>query len=334
MATLDDLEAALRTSFDRDTIGVYGDLLQAAGDLRGELIAIDLKLDDSGGDPDPAVARRRQQLVRKWLGGELPNGRVRYGFVELDATSADPIAQVRFAFGCPAAPYVRSIAIVGPPRLVQGAVALITAQERPNLVDVTIRQWSERDEPALDAATSKRFAVAIPNLGALELDGRRVMHDLAHANLRRLKISGWDAITTANPSLPALTDLDFAFYCHLGGHDRPPPGDFARALLGQLPQLANLDLSRNEPGYLDPYTLGGAASAVEFLRTAPIHAQLQAIRLPSLDESTQTMLRNLLPNLSALRRLSIARSPDGARAGKARDPVLAHGAAEIHFFDR
>ena len=39
---VEDLERALQSSWDRDHLAVYGDALQARGDPRGELIAIDL----------------------------------------------------------------------------------------------------------------------------------------------------------------------------------------------------------------------------------------------------------------------------------------------------
>ena len=66
----DDLERALADQFDAEHLSVYGDYLQSIGDPRGDLIAFDLsELDD---------ARRRDQLIAEWLGGDpnaiLPGG--------------------------------------------------------------------------------------------------------------------------------------------------------------------------------------------------------------------------------------------------------------------
>src|SRR5438552_7266092 len=46
--TLDELEATLRARWDRETLAVYGDHLMSAGDPRGELVALDLRIDDEG----------------------------------------------------------------------------------------------------------------------------------------------------------------------------------------------------------------------------------------------------------------------------------------------
>lgn len=82
----EELEAAVRVAWDREAIAVYADHLQAIGDLRGELVAIDLRIDE--GNVDAAITARREQLIAEWFGAELPPGIVHYGFVDVRATCA------------------------------------------------------------------------------------------------------------------------------------------------------------------------------------------------------------------------------------------------------
>ena len=53
-----ELENALRARWDRDTLLVYADALQAAGDPRGELIAPDVEAAEPPITPWPALRRR------------------------------------------------------------------------------------------------------------------------------------------------------------------------------------------------------------------------------------------------------------------------------------
>lgn len=54
---VNELEAALQTDWNPATLAAYGDALQAAGDLRGELIAIDLHADGHGMTPERPTPR-------------------------------------------------------------------------------------------------------------------------------------------------------------------------------------------------------------------------------------------------------------------------------------
>lgn len=329
MATIDDLEAALRADLDRATVEVYGDQLQADGDLRGELIAIDLRIADAGSTRE--LLARRAELVRAWLGSTLPNGRVRFGFVDVDATSADPVSQLRIGFEGAAAPFIRTVAIVGPPKLVSDALAMVAARPRPSLVNLVVRQWAERETPAVHDAGVRALLTGVPHLRTLELDGRNVFTTLPHPNLRTLRVSGYDAIASAIESgfaLPQLVDLDFAFHCHLAAnHEAPPVDQLARLLHPTLvPALVHLDLSRNEPGYLDPANLGGDLNISAFLRDLAILPQLETLELPAITTKIDAANLNMaLAKMAALRELTITRSPAGAELVS----KLAHPAATI-----
>ena len=274
MATLDELEASLRTKWDRDVLAVYADELQSLGELRGELIVIDLRIEEAG--PLPELVARRKELLAAWL-ATLPPGKVQHGFLDVDATGADPVGQVRSALASPAAPYIRTVAIVGAPNTVREAIRVLAAAKRPGLARIVIRQWDAGQSPTLDLGLTTKLFTATPDLDTLELDGYRICAPVGHPNLRRLRISGIDAIPIA-ATWPALEELDFAFASHIGGRQQlrvenpfPPK---------HLPKLHTVDLSRNEPGWLDPNTLGGDVNVANVISAAAIRKQVTTLVLP------------------------------------------------------
>lgn len=323
MATLDELEASLRARWDRDTLAVYADHLQALGELRGELIAIDLRIEEAG--PSPELVARRAELLAMWL-HTLPPGKVQHGFLDVDATGADPVAQLQRAFASPGAPYIRTIAIVGPPPVVREAVAVVAGERRPALVRLVLRQWDEGHAWTIDAETFERLAAATPGLQVLEVDGYRVFEAAVHPALRRLRVSGWSALEALwgdGPAWPALAELDFAFACHLGDRYLPPPPNRDLLSEARCAALRALDLSRNEPGELDPIHLGGSTSPFAFLRRLAVCGQLRELRLPAV--TTDAHLADL--------RAALARSP-GLETIAIRGPrhPIEHPRARITYF--
>ncbi|MBA2542074.1 MAG: hypothetical protein H0V17_20710 [Deltaproteobacteria bacterium] len=320
MATLDDLEAQLREGLDRgidrDIVTVYGDQLQALGDPRGELIAIDLEIEHSGATPE--LARRRAELVEIWLGQQQPNGAIRCGFIDLDATSAEPVAQVRLAFGGRAARFVRSVTAVGPPKLLRETIAAIAEAPRPFLSRVTLRQWSEKDAPTIGRDEAAAFARATPHLQCLEIDARRLFSDLPHPAVRRLRLSGFDAIgslLTGKLVLPELSALDLAIHCHLATTRSAPPDELFERLGTNLPKLTTLDVSRNEPGYLDPHTLGGDTQLFPFLPKLACRGRLISLTVPPFTTpETFATMRSALAAMPELRDLAIVRVPKASRS--------------------
>ena len=312
MARLDDLEAQLREgldrAIDRDIIVVYADQLLELGDPRGELITIDLEIEQSGGTP--LLTRRRGELVESWLGPQRPNGTIRFGFIDLDATSADPVEQIRVAFSGTAARFVRSITSVGPPKMLAEVVDAIAQAPRPFLSRVTLRQWSEKPQPTITDASA--FVRATPNLRCLEIDARLLFADLEHPSLQRLRLSGFDAIRSLPRGelvLPSLTELDLAFHCHLATSRSEPSRDLIERLGLGLPQLTALDLSRNEPGFLDPHTLGGATPLFELLPELGCRDRLRSLTLPPVPADQLVALRATLASMPELVDLAIARTP-------------------------
>jgi hypothetical protein len=295
-----ELEAVVRVAWDRDAIAIYADHLQASGDPRGELVAIDLRID--AGDANDAVIARRNELIAQWFGADLPPGIVKYGFVDVNATGAGPDSQLAIALRGPGANYVRSVALVGPPDQLVRALDLLASEPRPWLTTMSIVQWDETKTPTI---SGERLVASLPELHTLAVDGRRVFGDLVHPNVRSLRVSGFDALSSLGGSgaaWPNLARLDFAFQCHLASaHDDPSKPILAQLLpASRLPVLRTLDLSRNEPGCLDPYTLGGKVDVIAFLDHLAIAEQLEVVHLPSLVRRPR-----VIAQMAALRELVV-----------------------------
>lgn len=323
MSRVEELEAALRADWNRDTLAVYADTLQERGEVRGELIAIDLQIEEHG--PRPELVARRKELLSAWL-ATLPPGKVQHGFLDLDATGVEPVAQVRAALASPAAAYMRTAAIAGAPEALRECVAALAGAPRPGLVRLVLRQWNERALPAeptpreleaqereaLSGGVFGALVAAAPALEMIEADGYHVVARGTHPAVRRLRISGWTALGSLHhgPPWSALEELDFAFASHLGDPRAEMPGKTSRLLPPQVvPRLRVLDLSRNEPGRLDPITLGGDADLFAALGRLGLVDQLVELRLPGVHTERQLgLLRLALPRMRALERLAVRAS--------------------------
>jgi hypothetical protein len=174
------------------------------------------------------------------------------------------------------------VTIAGPPKLIGAAVAVISSAPRPSLVKLVLRQWAEQEQPAVRNPTA--LIDATPYLREVGVDGRNVLADFSHPNVRRLRISGFDAIRTlvdGRLAMPELTELDFAVHSHLADKQGTPPPLLWSTLGVQLPKLVDLDLSRNEPGYRDPRSLGGATDMIVAANALAIAPQLRTLRMPA-----------------------------------------------------
>jgi hypothetical protein len=277
-----NLEAALLEAFDREHLAVYADALQSRGDPRGELIAIDLHIDAYGSTAE--LAARRGELIAAWLGNVAARWdvRVRYGFIHVSNVNADDIGSA-LTF-----PYLRGIDAYGLGAELIESVAKLAEEPRRWLATLRLEAPSNVAgwivSPELGAAVIR----ATPRLELLDIHGPRVLGDVVHPRVRRLRVTGHDAVaslTQAGPAWPRVTDLDYAFNCRNDEDARRPDARMLAKLLAvaRLPALRRLDLSRNEPG-LDgwPNYLGGSVDVLQFVRELELGAQLTHLRLPSL----------------------------------------------------
>jgi hypothetical protein len=307
----DHLERVLASDFDRDELAVYGDYLQAQGDPRGELIAIDLA-------SDATLADRRRLLEATWLSA-LPSGlraaaRSRFGFALLVASDA---AAVTAAFAGPVAPFIHTLAIEGTADVIAEAIDAFAGRTLPALATLAVHHSDDipRDPIVADAAP---LIAATPRLVRLEVNGRRVFGHIDHPTVTALKLSGLDAIATLSgkgPALARVTELDFAFHRNaLLDHLPPPGGRVVSSLLprARWPNVRRLDLSRNEPGSRSPHALGGQVDVFGWLRGLGARP-LTHLRLPSLRSEQQvTDLAAALAVLPADCEVAIARAYSGS----------------------
>jgi hypothetical protein len=311
----DDLEASVFDGdWKLDQLAVYADELQRTGDPRGELIALDLH-------GTPEVAARKRELLGLLIGdaADSPAVRCRYGFVELevdDTTSVDIIAKLG-----PFARYVRAVRIVAPADTIAATFAALALTARPHLASLTIRQrsWGAYAEPNVSAKAMAALAATAPRLAAVDIRGHGVLALLAHPAVRRLRITGIDAVlsfTQPSELLPRVDELDLAWALD----DRMPLHDdagWARYIPPlQFPALRRLDLSRNDPPHMD-------LDAFRFLRQAPIAPQLTHVRLPPLTVLGQlTNAQAALDRMPDLELVELPASPFAAS--------LLHPRARLH----
>jgi hypothetical protein len=140
------LERALQDCWSRELLPVYADALQADGDPRGALIALDLHVEAHGASAE--LAARHTELLEVWLGRDpaWTERITQFGFVKLtiyDASDAELAVLEE-----PGGSYVRAIAIRG--RNVARTIAAIAAAPRPWLEHLI---FDCRDPgPRIDAA--------------------------------------------------------------------------------------------------------------------------------------------------------------------------------------
>lgn len=307
MSRLAELERALAMTWDRDQLAVYGDQLEALGDPRGELIAIDL-----AGRP-AASEGRRAQLAAAWF-RDLPELEVDHGFVVADVTNVEPLLASKYA------PYLRSLSITGPGDVIADAVSRIGEQPLPFLDHLALHHGGDIPRtPLVPAEHAAKLVAATPNLTRLTVNGRRVFGELVHPRATTITMLGLDAIASLaskGPALPVHT-LTLAFHRTSFLDHLPPPADpLVSALLpaARLPHLRRLDLSNNEPGGRPPHHLGGQVDVFGWLRRAKLD-QVTHLRLPSLRTPAQLAdLEAALVRMPALVEVALARaysfSPD------------------------
>jgi len=167
----EELEAQIREHFLDADLAVYADLLQAEGDVRGDLIAIDLapELSDDW-------QKRRAALLEQWLGPQLAtliSSRLNRGFITSSAYDLPEIVN------SPAGPYLRIVELHDATKNAVAAAALAAAP-RPFLTRLSLR------DAKFDGAVIARLIEMTPNLVELRLEGSHTVDHFDHPNVRRL----------------------------------------------------------------------------------------------------------------------------------------------------
>ena len=304
------LEATLREQWSLDELAVYADELLGEGDPHGELIAIDLAEERTA---DRLV--RRRALLAAWIGKKLAaaaGDRIHLGFIDslaghtLAGGEDELYAQL---LASPAGKCVRRFHIRGSVAVVRAALKRLSWQPRPWLGKLEIEVTGS--ESFAGGKLVDDVVRATPWLDELAISGRRVLLGFPHPRLRKLRVSGCDAIGSLGGAsrdvLPAVTHLDLAMCAEAG--DIQTGRRVAALVLEQLPALTHLDLSRNEPGNRGPVHLGADADVFALLRDASVRARLTHLKLPALRTraSIETLLE-AMAGMPALVAVEIART--------------------------
>ena len=279
MTELDRIEAALLASWDRENLAVYGDYLQANGDPRGELIAIDLHVERNG--PSDELSARKRALIDAWLGPELAArvlaiGKISVGFVDIRwGLAADELERM---LGVNAfASSLRAIALEDHDPGLRRAIDMICSIRPRWLERFGLARYpdafDEKLQPsiAIDDDRARAFADATPRLRVLTAAGANAFGELVHPSVRELCLYDYNAIASLlhdGAPFVATTDIDLQLF------DVPSESELASLLPAcRFPVLRRLDLARNERHH---------AQVFELLRDHPLVPQLAWLRVPSL----------------------------------------------------
>jgi hypothetical protein len=291
MGSLEQLEAGLRDPFDRGQLAVYADALQAQGDPRGELIAIDLERDT--GNPSEELALRKRELMGTFV-PEHPAIRCKYGFVDVVANAPTSILDT-LLLG-PLGRFLRTFTIAAPANQIRCVAMTLAMRPRPWLERLVIEQ-SASGHVQLPRELGLQLARALPRLQSLSVSGHSVMPLVVFPHVTRLAASPIHAlaalVTDAGGYLPAVCELD------LQVHQRVPRSPVVALTPKQLPALRRLDLSRSASGYhFDTF---------RFLAQLAIVGQLDYLKVPQLLHVEQaTQLQHALDRMPSLEVLEIA----------------------------
>lgn len=327
-----DVEAALFAEWTHANLEAYGAALRAAGDPRGELIAIDLAIaQTTSRAARTALEEEKDALHVAWI-GELGEGmETKFGFVEALGSEATSEPGIFDAIGG----YMREIAIVGDPSEVRTLLAGLVTTPRPWLQMLRIRTFGDEGrEVTVDNELAARVIAATPNLAKLVLDGRAVCDELSHPGVTHVVLCGYDAagVLRGRGAMPHVRTLDFALHPDRYLRREPPPEALRDGLLHRaaFPALELLDVSRNEPGAqaVQPNCFAGKTAFLDVLERMPILPHVRELRVPSLRTQEHTeRLQAIVDRMPVLRRLEIARAYPGA----ARPPRAANAEVVIGF---
>lgn len=280
---LEEIEAELQVCWDRETLEVYADALQASGDPRGSLIALAI----AGVRDTPELAGQRDQLVAAWLGGfehGSPGWMTAHtGFVSIQFST---LPSVTAFLASHLAPFLRRVCIFLDPAECAAALEALASRVHPWCIELEIHFTLHRDAVPIPPAIVERLAEAMPRLATLRLDGPRVLHTPIPSSIERLVLDPRALI--GRLPMPAVTELVLPFI-HVYA-----PGSVVAGLLHPqtFPGLRRLDLDQNE-GHL-----GDLLAVLERIEGLD---RLAWLRLPSLrGEGDVRRVRDLLARAPAL----------------------------------
>ncbi|MEO8703531.1 MAG: hypothetical protein ABI867_26015 [Kofleriaceae bacterium] len=276
------LEAALQTRWDRETLAVYADCLEAAGDPRGPLIALDLALETT--EATPALMEERARLLAAWATGTVcdhPWARYgfRYGLLErfsIYKSGTHTVSDhVEGLIASPIAPYVRALYVAGNATTLAAAIERLASRSWPWLRRLEL--YRDGGKGPLPPETFAAFAAATPHLEELQLEGKAVLATPGHPNVTTLRLESSAALVVAGAAMPQVRTIDLKL------DDHRSPKHAAVLSPRTFPGLRRVDLARNE--YTYPATEN--VSILGFVNAIEAPGRLAELRLPSLRDDSQ-----------------------------------------------
>jgi hypothetical protein len=302
------LEEALLAAWDRDTLAVYADHLQAEGDPRGELIALDLQIEATGNNVE--LSKRRTSLVFAWLGSLVPVDNVhaswvgdslRFGFVEdlqIDGNDPSAVARLEQVLESPAGPYVRGVTLAGNAAALEGALRTLAEHEHAWLTQMSIGTWNQT---VIATDVAQQAFAKMPRLKSLELRPWAAFSPLSHPTIEKLAIRG-EAVYRAlgdGAKFDAVTELELDLTGTAVGWDEyydeeyaveapepPQPAEFPEVA---FPALRKLDLSPNVTNIDAAYAFLKKLAA----RTHVTHLKIPQLRAASDRENLMRVTRDM-----------------------------------------
>jgi len=308
----DDLEEALHDAFDHEHLATYAEELQRQGDPRGELIGIDLRL-DQGGDGEvggEALAGRRRALLLELLGpiaSAHPLVRCRYGFVDLmfaltEEMRPNTVQAFDAVLGGPLGAYVRDVTFSGDGLRLRELMSMLARRPRPFLTRLALEGPHELHYVDLPRELAARAVEMMPRLATLEASGRRAMPPVELPNVRQVVSHCYDAVPAlcssngGPPCFPRVERVNIRLLWTLQTmqlENLLPPA--------QLPSLRELDMSR----CAEPVGDGAGYDVFRYLRGIAIAPQIERLLVPKLDNVEQAAnlqaAINRMPGLVELR---------------------------------
>jgi uncharacterized protein (TIGR02996 family) len=260
-----ELEASLREAPDDDTLLIYADALMAAGDPRGELIALELRKPE------------RRALLLRWLASHLklaPGG---------DHLHVCDEGWIPF-LDSPIGDFCRGAAATARMEHARELVAAIMKRPRPFMT--YFQMMAGFDGPLV---LDERHVTAMPNIEELDLDGDFDLRAFRHPSVKKFARRSW----SCNGLRSWVWPVDLPNCEELVVDTKPwsKAVDQAKVTFAGLPKLRVLDVSECEPQFIaksqPTYT---NLDVFRWLVGLPMIPQLERLRVPSVRTREQAKL--------------------------------------------
>lgn len=303
-------EDDLLANWTRDTLEAYGASLRAAGDIRGELIAIDLAIDDASPEVIAALRESKLELQQEWLGEDAGKHiRTRYGYIESTNVDLSEVLRILEI----AAPYLKRLQLWGGGSQSTEVLDAFMTGPRPWLSSIEVNGYGD-NATLIPSDVLARLAAVTPNLHRFEARGHYVLDEIPHPGITHLVVDGHDAIGAlrGHGTMPNVTTLDVALHHDFPIYREPSPDILRSGFVRRsaFPRLHTLDVSRNEPRgrTVDPNCLGGRTPFFDVLNRLEILPHVVKLRIPSVRTDAQCeQLQNIVARMPALEELEVAR---------------------------